>query len=627
MREEIKKLETELAALETAEASESKVDLLNELAWELGFDEVHRAFELSKKAHLLARKISYKKGMARSLLNQAVYRYYVAGFELALDLAGDAHRLFLEIGDRVGEGDVLNSYGLVYWGLGDYEKALEHMHRALQIYREAGFQRGESWALTSMGGLYQSTGDYASALRHHQESLETFRNLGYKIGEARALSGIGTVFQSQGDYERALECHSQCLGVFREFSNKLGESRALNDIGAIHQIQDNCDKALECHNEALRLRREIGNKRAEPTSLLNLGRLHNQMGKPGKALDYLNQALSLTRETDEKPKAYQAHQALSHSFELLSDPHQALDHYKTFHQLEEEVFSHESNTRLKNLEIRYEVEKAEKEAEIQRLRTVELAQALERLKAAQTQLIHSEKMAALGKLISGVAHEVNTPTGAIGASIDVSKRVVEKIHHELNRSDTVEEANDALERYIGVLRDTNETAGAAVKRITKLIESLKSFARLDEAEFQHEVDIHAGIEAALALIGPELGDRVEVVEKFGDIPKIEGYPSQLNQLFMILLLNACESIDGSGWITVVTRPNQDHVVMKFPIPGGVSPPTGWRQYSMSASARRKRVCGCTPVWQAATPPSNGTRGKSRSKASSEKAQPSELDYL
>ncbi len=557
----IKELETKLAQLK--EESESRVDLLNELVSEVGWDDPPRATTLSEEAFAISQRLGYTKGIGRGTFNRAIQAYYQGDFKQAIQYGDEAFEIFKRIGDRQGQGDAINGYGFTSWGLGDYDKALHHMQKALKIFREIGDKEREAWNLTSIGGIYENVGDFANSERYHRASLEIFRDVGYPVGEGRALSGLGLVLHRQGDHERALECHTRALELHRESGSRTSESRALNDIGLIYQSQEHREKALEVHTQALDIRRELGNKRAETTSLLNLGRLHNQMDLPERALDYLRRALNLARETGERPKVYQTHQALSRSYELMGDTGKALEHHKAFHDSMNEVFNAESNTKLKNLEIRFEVEQAEKEAEIHRLKNVELADALERLKATQAQLVQSEKMAALGKLISGVAHEVNTPTGVIMSSTDVSQRAVGKMIFELNRSKDLEEARQNVQRYLSILRDNNKTASDASRRITKIVENLKNFARLDEAERQHRVDIREGIESTLALISPQVGERIHIVKELDEVPEIECYPDQLNQLFMTLLLNATEAIEDQGTIRITTSTDNGNVQIEI----------------------------------------------------------------
>jgi signal transduction histidine kinase len=201
------------------------------------------------------------------------------------------------------------------------------------------------------------------------------------------------------------------------------------------------------------------------------------------------------------------------------------------------VAGEESSTRLKNLEIRFGVERAERDAEIERLRNVELKRVLDELKETQAQLVHSAKMASLGDLVAGLTHEFATPIGVIQASADLVERALSRVEAE---PPVLESAERSL-----------STLSAAAERLARLLRSLKTYAQLDEADLQL-ADIHEGIESTLDLIAPKLADRVEAVKDFGEVPSVECYPSQLHQAFMTLLVNACESIDGRGAVTVKT---------------------------------------------------------------------------
>ncbi len=182
----------------------------------------------------------------------------------------------------------------------------------------------------------------------------------------------------------------------------------------------------------------------------------------------------------------------------------------------------------------------------------ELAETNRELQETQTHLIQSEKMASLGNLVAGIAHEINTPVGAINSMHDTLIRAVGKLKETLET--TLSEAyneNRAMQASLKVIADANRVIATGTERVTGIVRSLRSFARLDEAELK-EVDIHEGIDNTLMLVHHDVKNRIEVVKAYGDIPPIVCYPSRLNQVFLNLLVNASQAIEGEGEIGIRT---------------------------------------------------------------------------
>jgi signal transduction histidine kinase len=351
----------------------------------------------------------------------------------------------------------------------------------------------------------------------------------------------------------------------------MGEARALNDLGNIFVALGEFESACKFHTRALAIREEIGNKQATSTSLINLGKLHIQQRQPGKALEVLHRALDIAVEIKAKPRIYQANLALSDAHELEGDMGSALVHYKIYQVVKEEVSGDQANARVKNLQVAFEVEKAEREAEIARLRNVELKETNDRLEQlvkelneTQTALVQSKKMAALGALVAGLVHEMNSPLGVIASGADVSSRAASNVREliEGHASDVPPGELDRFRRSLDALEENNRNTVQASKRIRRIVAGLKSFARLDESPFQ-KADLNRELETTLSLLEYRLGDRIEIVRDFGKIPKIDCYPGELNQVFLNLITNAIEAIDGSGTITISTRLDGDHVRLKF----------------------------------------------------------------
>jgi signal transduction histidine kinase len=161
------------------------------------------------------------------------------------------------------------------------------------------------------------------------------------------------------------------------------------------------------------------------------------------------------------------------------------------------------------------------------------------------QMTRLEKMASLGQLTAGIAHEINNPVNFVRASISPLRRDIEALLDgeldEADRSETIEEIRS-------LLRGIDD--GAA--RTAEIVRGLRSFSRSDDSEIRR-IDLHEGIDSTLVLLHNTYRERIEVVRDYADLPPIECYPGQLNQVFMNLLSNAVQSIDGAGRITIRTE--------------------------------------------------------------------------
>lgn len=177
----------------------------------------------------------------------------------------------------------------------------------------------------------------------------------------------------------------------------------------------------------------------------------------------------------------------------------------------------------------------------------ELQNTLKELQETQLQLIHSEKMASLGQLVAGVAHEINTPLGSIKSNNGIISKLVKQI-----------EDKDLAELFA----ETTRIDKVAIDRISNIVVSLKKFVRLDEEQLQ-EADINKELDLTLEIIYHETKNKAEIIKNYSELPMIKCYPNMLNQVFMNILMNACQAIENKGTITISTEIDENNLVVKI----------------------------------------------------------------
>lgn len=200
----------------------------------------------------------------------------------------------------------------------------------------------------------------------------------------------------------------------------------------------------------------------------------------------------------------------------------------------------------------------------------DLADAYRNLRQTQSQLVQSEKMASLGMLVAGIAHEINTPIAAIKSMHDTLIRAVEKINAYMQSRYPEALEDPRLKVVENIVGDSDKVINSGIERVTNIVKRLRSFARLDEADLK-TVDIHEGLEDTLSLLHHELKNRITVRREYGNIPQIPVYSGRLNQVFLNILMNARQAIKDTGEITIRTYLQDGKVHIAISDTGGGIP--------------------------------------------------------
>lgn len=214
----------------------------------------------------------------------------------------------------------------------------------------------------------------------------------------------------------------------------------------------------------------------------------------------------------------------------------------------------------------------------------ELNKTLKDLKEAEMQLVESEKMASLGQLTAGIAHEINNPINFVTSNVKPLKRDVEMMIEMLNQIEGITLSDGSLDDKKKQIDDLKQEydfdylkteidylingINEGSSRTAEIVKGLRIFSRLDEDDLKR-ADINEGIDSTLVIVNNQLDNRIEIVKQYTELPLVECYPGKLNQVFLNIISNALYAIkarhkeDKGGLLTISTSANDTHVLISI----------------------------------------------------------------
>ncbi len=416
---------------------------------------------------------------------------------------------------------LLNNIGIVYQNLSEYTTSLEYFYESLKLSESKDNPLDRAFALGNISLVYLQQKNHESALENLFKSLEIFRNLGNRQAEANAYLNIGKVYRDMGLYEKAIEYELEALELHEAISDLSGKSSTLLLIGEIYFSMDNNDKAREYYVNALRVAQDIGDYINETEAYLLLADFFVKNNDPAIALDNLYIANHLAGKRDAKKDLSRVHRLYFEIYRSNGDYVKAFEHFEIHFKLEKEIYSIESERKLKSLSIQYQFQNSEKERkialqekEIYKLKNVELAEANSRLVK-----LNEEK----NEFIGIAAHDLKNPlSGILIYSKKLRTRIDKYSKEEISEiASEMEIASERMFKLIAKFLDIN------------LIESGKrdfKFARFNAAELLKQT-------IALSLNHAK-SKNIEIIGECGDEMEIFSDRDSLEQILDNLISNA-----------------------------------------------------------------------------------------
>ena len=463
------RLDSLLAELPRAKPDTNRVNLLSAITREYYYSKSSEGINYASQALALARRLTWKKGMAvsyNSLGNQYLMK---SDYPKALTAYLSGLKIAEEIKDKQRISALTGNVGFIYMLLTNYSQALAYSKKALKGYEELGNKEKLASSLGTIGIVYGNQGDYAKALDYQLKSVKLFKDIGYQNLDENTFDKLGLAYLNMADYPKALTYLKKGLNLSKTNRNEAILTRVYSNLGKLY-LKISTDSNTTFLNTLLR---------SDKANTLQ------------KANAYIDSAVVLAKEQGALDFLYPAYQTRSHIQEALGEPQAAFASFKDFIKTKELIINQQNTSNIAVATLQYDFDKKETALRYeQQLSAVQLQQqkqqrtyllggvglllallglivygytqkqkantvlqrqkeeintqrtkaenALMELRATQTQLVQKEKMASLGELTAGIAHEIQNPLNFVNNFSEVSAEMVDELTDELDKGDTQE---------------------------------------------------------------------------------------------------------------------------------------------------------------------------------------------
>jgi signal transduction histidine kinase/allophanate hydrolase subunit 1 len=540
-------------------------------------------------------------GTAVTLHNVGVVYESLSNYNKSLEYLLRALKLYEEIGDKTGVASSYGNIGIVYKDLSNYDKSLEYHLKSLKISREIGDKNGIANSLDNIGIIYETLNNYDKAIEYYLQSMEIEEEIGDIIGVASSLNNIGIIYDDQKKYNKALEYYIRSLEMNEDIGYKNGVANSLNNIGVVYENLKDFEKSLGYHQRALIMFQQIGFKKGYAASLNNIGTVYLMLKDYDQALEYLEQSLAVALEIETKDLTVEIYKKLSDLYSDQHNYREALFFFKLYSSIKDSIFTKEKIEKISGMQTTYEVEHLleqqetqiellQKDNEIYKLfvekqtlvkwrlymilfmmavlafvifyfyrtkykanillrelvdeRTKDLTISNKNLKneikerkKIEYQLIRSERLAGVGELAAGIAHEIRNPLGNISSSAQFCMGKYEM--------------DDNLKRYLKIIMEESDKANS-------IIMGLLDFANPREMNLK-KGSINNVLESVVKSVAARCQEyKIKVIQELiKDMPEIILDKKWLEQALLNLIVNSLQAMLEGGVLKIKEKVMSD----------------------------------------------------------------------
>ncbi|CAN5505619.1 hypothetical protein BH11BAC2_BH11BAC2_23790 [soil metagenome] len=565
-------------------------------------------YEESLKMDSLAlnarKKDGDEKGMASVYNNIGVVYEGLGNNILALTNHTESLRIRRKLGDQDGISSSYNNIGNIYYNQGNYPEALKNHFAGLKINEAIKDTEDIAKSYFNIANIYSDIEDNRQAMQYYLSALAIFKEKNDEYQILKAYNSIGNLNIKSGNYQEGNRNYQLALAIAEKLDSRHDIALIHSNIGTVLGYTKQTDEALNSYLKSLGIFQEIGDQSGIANTKILIGQTYFEKGDYQRALTFEEEALILAHEAGAIYHVNQAHENLAKIYYKLKDFKRAYDELQIFKQGSDSIYNAENNRKITRQQLQYEYEKKEAEqsatqekkdvvqrASIQKQKVIKntsfvilglmiilalglfyrfnekrkanelLSTTLENLKHAQRQLIQSEKLASLGQLTAGIAHEIQNPLNFVNNFSGIAKDMI----GDLKNAATSDERNEVihdLEQNLDKIETHGKRASGIVKSM--LLHSHHGFNEVQLVDLNTLCSDTMELTIYSAKAGSE-NFNIQIQKKLDPtLPKVPLVQQEISRVLINLITNSVFALNGraNGEIMLSTKLIKNFVEVK-----------------------------------------------------------------
>jgi signal transduction histidine kinase len=545
-----------------------------------------------KSLHLLE-EIGDEDMVGNGLLNLGILMRKHNDYDNALQYFDEALKIFEKFNDESRIANVYYNYGIVFSETMEYEKAKEYTYKSLEMRKKQGMDREISFCYNTIGTIWENEAEdledsdekkeaLLKAIENYQIALDMKKKLDDKLGSAISLSNLSRLYRQIGNYDLALHYAKEGLTLAEEIESLTGKtSNSLNLANAYNRM-NNCEMAYKYLSDYTVFYQNLKNE--ESQNYIN--DLNKRYEVEKKQLQIQNQKDSIAKVNAEakslaleKEKEEEKNNALEAQKEEEKQKNKALAAQNERDQiiiysfilgfiliagLAILIYRSYKQKKLANEELNQKNEEITSQRDEIAAQRDKLNDTLDELKLTQNKLVESEKMASLANVVTGVAHEINTP---VGIGITASSSVKDDIERFVDYYKKGKLERKELESFIDAIYSSNNLTVKNLKRAGELVKNFKMLSVDQQSEQKRAFNLVNYTRDVVDSLKPEWVNVVDEIEILASAEiKIDSFPGVFAQIFTNLITNSCKyafSDDAKGKIQINFKNDERGLVIDY----------------------------------------------------------------